>query len=248
MPLFVRETLAEIGDEYIQLLQLGRTPIPAAIRKVGDFLSRNKFSETVLELGVSYSKKTKACLQSFSSLFLQYDELWHNYLLITIGTRIKYNAITQLVHNATTIAPRSVYVLEKGPRVQLQPAFPDQFALVYNIPLNSDDLTVNNFMTRAVNQDKNFFTFDASDTNTCQSFVENILDSNNLTKNIVDQATLLALKPQNTTALVAALGSYKGMPKLITDLAGNLDKLINDKKIKWTPRKPKQIVTKWYLT
>jgi hypothetical protein len=54
MPLPVRETLARIGDADIQLLQLGRTPIPGVIRKIGDFLSKNKFSETVMELGVSY--------------------------------------------------------------------------------------------------------------------------------------------------------------------------------------------------
>jgi hypothetical protein len=59
MPLSVQKTLANIGDEYILTLQLGRTPIPAAIRTIGDFLSRNKFSETVLELGVSYFKKMK---------------------------------------------------------------------------------------------------------------------------------------------------------------------------------------------
>jgi hypothetical protein len=141
-----------------------------------------------------------------------------------------------------------VYTLEKGPRVQLQQAVPDQFIRVYNIPLNTERLTVNNFMTRALTKDPNFFTFDASNTNTCQSFVENLLDSNNLTQNIVDEATLLALKPQNTAALVAALGSYRGISKTVTDMAANLDKLIFEKKITWVPRQPKQIVTKWYLT
>jgi hypothetical protein len=53
MPLSVRKKLTEIGDEYIQTLQLGRTPVPAAVRKIGDFLSLNKFSQTVLELGVN---------------------------------------------------------------------------------------------------------------------------------------------------------------------------------------------------
>ena len=54
MPLSVRNKLTEIGDEYIQTLQLGRTPVLAAVRKIGDFLSLNKFSQTVLELGVNY--------------------------------------------------------------------------------------------------------------------------------------------------------------------------------------------------
>jgi hypothetical protein len=67
MPLFVQNNLTRIGDADIQLLQLGRTPIPGLIRKVGDFLSKHKFSETVLELGVSYFKKTKACLHLFVS-------------------------------------------------------------------------------------------------------------------------------------------------------------------------------------
>jgi hypothetical protein len=145
------------------------------------------------------------------------------------------------------VGPKLVYVLEKGPRVHLQLAVPEQFVRVYNIPLNSDRLTINKLMTTALNQDTNFLTFDASNTNTCQSFVENLLDANNLTQNITDEAVLLALKPQNTTALVAALGTYKGMSKVITDLAGNMDKLIHDKKIRWMPRKPKQIVSKWHL-
>jgi hypothetical protein len=139
-----------------------------------------------------------------------------------------------------------VYVLEKGPRVQLQMALPDQFVRVFDIPLNSERLTVNNLITRALNQDRHFFSFDASNTNTCQSFVENVLDANDLTQHIIDEATLLALKPQNTEALVAALGPYRGMSKMITDMAGNVDKLINDKKITWVRRKPKQKVTKWY--
>jgi hypothetical protein len=138
-------------------------------------------------------------------------------------------------------------VLEKGPRVQLHLAVdPNMFVRVYDIPLNSTRLTVNSLMTTALNQDPNFFTFDASNTNTCQSFVENVLNSNNLTQNIVDEATLLALKPQNTTALVDALGSYRGMSKMITDVAGNFDKLIHDKKIIWTPRNAIQTFTKWH--
>ena len=143
--------------------------------------------------------------------------------------------------------PRAVYALEKGPRVQLQLAAPEQFIQVYNIPLNGDRLTVNQFITRALNKDRNFFTYDASNTNTCQSFVENAIDANNLTRNIVDEAALLALKPQNTAALVAALGPYRGMSKMITDVAGHVDKLIHDKKITWTPRKPRQIVNKWFV-
>jgi hypothetical protein len=70
MPLSIRNTLRRIGDQDIQMLQLGRTPIPGVIRKIGDFLSQHKFSETVLELGVSSFKKTKACLHLlFSSFF-----------------------------------------------------------------------------------------------------------------------------------------------------------------------------------
>ena len=137
-------------------------------------------------------------------------------------------------------------MLEKAPRVQLHLALPEQFVRAYDIPLNSERLTVNNLIARALNQDPNFFSFDASNTNTCQSFVENLLDANELTLNITDEATLLALKPQNTAALVAALGPYRRMSKILTDMAGNVDKLIHDKKITWVPRKPKQKVTQPY--
>jgi hypothetical protein len=183
-------------------------------------------------------------LDLLSLSFLQYDELWHNYLLITIANNIKFNAITKLVHNAATIEPTLTFVLEKNPRVQLHLVDdPNRFVRVYNIPLNSNRLTLNSLMTTALNHDANFFTFDASNTNTCQSFVEKVLDSNNLIQNIDDEATLLSLKPQNTTALVAALGSYGGVSKMITDVAGNVDKLIHDNKIIWPPKTTIQILT-----
>jgi hypothetical protein len=70
MPLSVRNTLTDIGDEYIQRLQLGRTPVPAVVRKIGDFLSKNQFSETVLQLGVSYFNRTKIFLQILSLSFV----------------------------------------------------------------------------------------------------------------------------------------------------------------------------------
>ena len=247
MPLSVRHTLARIGDADIQLLQLGRTPIPGVIRKIGDFLSNNKFSETVLELGVSYFKKTKACLDILSISVLKYDELWHNYLLITIANNAEHNAIKEPVPNAPAPEPRSVFVLEKNPRIQLHLATdPDKLVRTYNIPLNSVRLTMNSLMTTTLNQDSNFFTFDAANMNTCQSFVQNMLNSNNLTQNIVDEATLLALKPQNTTALVAALGSYSKVSKIITDGAGIVDKLIHDNKIIWAPRNAILTLTKCY--
>jgi hypothetical protein len=245
MPLSVRNTLTRIGDADIQLLQLGRTPIPGVIRKIGDFLTNRKFSETVLELGVSYFKKTKACLDILSPSLLKYDELWHNYLLITIANNVKDNTITEPVLNAPATEPQSIFVLEKNPRIQLHKAIdPDKLVRTYNIPLNSVRLTMNSLMTTTLNQDPNFFIFDAANMNTCQSFVESMLNSNNLTQNIVDEATLLALKPQNTTALVAALGSYSKVSKMITDGAGIVDKLIHDYKIIWAPRNVIQTFTK----
>ncbi|CAF4691826.1 unnamed protein product, partial [Rotaria magnacalcarata] len=52
----------------------------------------------------------------------------------------------------------------------------------------------------------------------CQTFVENIIDINGLMPNIVDQATLDALKPIDSKALISTLGSRANIVKTATDL------------------------------
>jgi hypothetical protein len=149
--------------------------------------------------------------------------------------------------HVTATKAKQTFALEKGPRVQLQPVVdPIRLERVYKIPLQSECLTVNTLRTKALNQDKNFFTYDASNRNTCQSFVENVLHANNLIENILDEETLLALKPQDAAALISALGSYHEVFTMITDMACYLDKLIYDQKIVWASIKTLEDIMKWH--
>jgi hypothetical protein len=67
----------------------------------------------------------------------------------------------------------------------------------------------------------------------CQTFVENIVDINGLTANIIDNTTRIALKPQDAKALIATLGSRSDIVKHVTDLGGKVDKWVFDHKIVW---------------
>ena len=73
------------------------------------------------------------------------------------------------------------------------------------------------------------YIYDAADNNMCQTFVQNIVDFNGLTSNIVDNATLAALKPQNAKELIATLGRRSSIVKSVTDTGGKVDTLLFDR-------------------
>ncbi|CAF3322765.1 unnamed protein product [Rotaria sp. Silwood2] len=222
MPLRVRDLLAMVGDERILKIQLGRTPVQDLIITVLNFLSDSKFSSKQLELG--------------------YDDIYHNYLLITIqnsrGPEVLRNLLGDARHHAVA---STVLKLEKIHRIALHyPTIPDDLIDVYDIPLTPNKLlTLNRLISMASNVDKNFYKYDAAENNMCQTFVENIIEINGLMPNICDQATLNALKPQDGKALIATLGSRSNLVKATTDLGSKLDKLILDRKIRWKKSPPK---------
>ncbi|CAF2081046.1 unnamed protein product [Rotaria magnacalcarata] len=215
MPQRVRELLEEVGDNPVLKIQLGRTPVLAVLVLFLNLASSWKFSDKQLALG--------------------YDEIYHNYLLVTIQNNKKTNVLHTMVHNSKDTIPSTVYKLEKAHRVRLmKPVFPTEFVDLYDIPLTRNRMfTLNRLITTASNIDKHFYTYDAGNNNMCQTFVENIVDINGLIANIVDNATRIALKPQDAKALVATLGSRSDIVKRITDLGGKLDKWVFDRKIIW---------------
>lgn len=160
---------------------------------------------------------------------------------------MKFNALAKLVAKSDSLEATKVYVLEKSPRVQLKRAVAEQCVQIFDIPLRSRRLTVNELMRRAMCTDPAFFRYDALNMNTCQSFVEDILQANELTEHIDDEATLAALQPQNATALLSALGSLKGLPLVVTEAASQMDRLINDQSIRLRVRERYQHVNKRYL-
>ncbi|CAF1290901.1 unnamed protein product [Rotaria sordida] len=215
MPKRVRKILDEVGDHPVLKIQLGRTPVEAVLILFLNILSSWKFSDKQIELG--------------------YDEIYHNYLLITIQNKKKLNVLHTMIEASKDTVGSSVYKLEKAHRVRLmKPVFPTEFVDIYNIPLTSNKtFTLNRLITTASNIDKHFYTYDAGNNNMCQTFVENIIDINGLTSNIIDNTTRIALKPQDAKTLVATLGSRSDIVKRITDLGGTLDKWVFDHKIKW---------------
>jgi hypothetical protein len=222
MPVRVRNLLDLVGDERILRIQLGRTPVQAVLITILNFLSDSKFSDKQLELG--------------------YDEIYHNYLLITITNSKKLDVLQHILGNAgQNTTPTSILKLEKVQRIALQyPTPPDDFIEVYDIPLIPDKpMTLNRLISTASNVDENFYSYDAAENNMCQTFVGNIIEINGLTHNILDQATLTALKQQDAKALITTLGSRASIVKTATDFGVRLDELVYDHKIKCKKLPPK---------
>jgi hypothetical protein len=215
MPKRVRKILEQVGDNPVLKIQLGRTPVEAVLIFFLNLISKWKFNQKQLELG--------------------YDEIYHNYLLVTIQNEQGPNVLQSMIATAQDAISSTVYKLEKAHRVRLmEPKYPTEFVDIYEIPLTPNKtFTLNRLITTASNIDKHFYSYDAGDNNMCQTFVENIVDINGLTSNIIDETTRIALKPQDAKALVATLGSRSDIVKHITDLGGTLDKWIFDHKIKW---------------
>jgi len=215
MPARVRRILEQVGDNHVLKIQLGRTPVEAVLLLFLNLVSLGKFTNKQLELG--------------------YDEIYHNYLLITIQNDKVPNVLQKIFGTTKDVVSSTVYKLEKAHRVRLtKPVFPTEFVDIYDIPLTPNKIfTLNRLITTASNIDKHFYTYDAGNNNMCQTFVENIVDINGLTANIIDNTTRIALKPQDAKALIATLGSRSDIVKHVTDLGGKLDKWVFDHKIVW---------------
>lgn len=215
MPRKVREVLEKVGDNTVLKIQLGRTPVEAFLILFLNLISKYKFVKKQVELG--------------------YDEIYHNYLLITIQNEKGPAVLQTMIANSEDIIPSTVYKLDKAHRIRLmKPEYPAEFVDIYDIPVTPNKtFTLNRLITTASNVDKHFYLYDAANNNMCQTFVENIVDINGLTSNIIDEATRIALKPQDARALIATLGSRSDIVKHVTDLGGTLDKLVNDRAVKW---------------
>jgi hypothetical protein len=215
MPRRVRKLLDQIGNNLIVRIQLGRTPVEAILILFLNFVSAGKFADKTLELG--------------------YDEIYHNYLLITIQRATSSSVVQTLFESVDDSLRYRTVKLDKAHRVRLMdPIFPTEFVDVYDIPLTlNKNYTLNRLITVASNVDKHFYSYDAANNNMCQTFVENIIDINGLTGNIINHTVRMALKPQNARMLVATLGSRRDLVKIVTDLGGKLDQFIFDRKITW---------------
>ncbi|CAF4919571.1 unnamed protein product [Rotaria sp. Silwood1] len=225
MPLRVRNILKKVGDELILKIQLGRTPVRGHNVRILNLLSHSKFTNKQLELG--------------------YDEIYHNYLLITIKNTYGPYVLQHMFGNASqNTTSTTILKLEKRLRISLKyRIIPDELIDVYDIPLTPNKpLTLNRLLSAALNVDKNFYRFDVGANNTCQTFVENIIDINGLLPNIIDQATLNALIPIDAKTLISSLGSRADIVEIATNLGAQLEKLVFDHKLTWKKSQPKEFV------
>ncbi|CAF1349002.1 unnamed protein product [Rotaria sordida] len=227
MPLKVRNLLEQVGDALILKIQLGRRSLRSKdlLLKMANYLIDSKFADKQLEL--------------------DYAEPHHSYLLITIENNHGFNVLQHIIENAPQITTgRTVLILEKKIRVRLRYSpIPDEMIELYDIPLTSNKpLTLNQLISTPLHADKDFFIYDAGENNMCHKFVKNIIECNGLMPNIVDQATLDALKAIDTKALISTLGSRSIIVKGATDLAADFNKLVFDNKIKLKKPKPKEFV------
>ena len=222
MPKRVRKILEKVGDMRVVKLQLGRTPVQAVLLLILNVMSGWSFNKKQLELG--------------------YDEIYHNYLLVTVEDENEFGALEPLSASEDDTIHSNVYKLDKAHRVRLvESTSRADFVENYDIPLTPNKIfTLNRLITTASNVDKQFYTYDAGNNNMCQTFVENIVDINGLTPNIANETVRTALKPQDGRALVATLGSRSDIVKQITDLGGTLDTLVFDRRIKWKKPVEKQ--------
>ena len=107
MPLAVRKILHKFGDYPITRIQLGRTPVLAIIQKFLNLMSSNQFKKKQIELG--------------------YDDIYHNYLLITVALESNSGATTNSLVGAGdgNKQPEHIFKLEKAQVIRLMdPVFP----------------------------------------------------------------------------------------------------------------------------
>ena len=141
---------------------------------------------------------------------LGYDDVYHNYIVATIKE------------------PNGQYKnfkLEKNQTVTKQPMRTSDFdAKLTKIDLKGKKLTAKELIEKAQHRDPNFWVYDGA-TQNCQKFTKDIIEGNNL--GVSDEAKKDDLKPQNTVELIDSLGVFKHVPRLITNIAGNISQVTN---------------------
>lgn len=175
--------LNQYGSIPIVSIAVARKPIKSGIKYLADIISHGKFSERRRQLG--------------------YDDVFHNYLLVTLNNGL-------------------VVLLEKNQVWTGRLAKPNDFQNVHPIRLLKHE-NMNEMFYNASKRGKDFWIYHPSESN-CQIGVKDLIDSNGLNKNL-NKATEEIVNPQDGKALLDTLGKLRNVPAAITDLAGRLDRL-----------------------
>jgi hypothetical protein len=175
----LRKFLDGTGSQEVTKVEIARKPVVSFVTKALDVVSLGKFSKKKKELG--------------------YDDIYHNYLLVTLKDG-------------------STYKVEKNHQVESKKASKsDLQGERSNVPLKEGN-TLKQMMETASKGDNNFWRYDAQNSN-CQDFTREVLTRNGL-KPDNDPPR------QDGQALIDTLPLKGTVPKLITDAAAYADKLV----------------------
>ncbi len=136
---------------------------------------------------------------------LNYDDVTHNYLIFQLRDGSKW-------------------VIERNHAVQFRPAKSNDFkSQIIEIPL-SKALTAKEMINTASRNDKDFWKYDPKSKN-CQLFTSEVINRNQLMPK--DPKVYKEVEPQNAGTLLDSLPPQtKAIPKLVTNIAGSVDRLI----------------------
>jgi hypothetical protein len=172
------------NNNKIVSVQLGKKPIIKPVHKFLDAVSFGRFSKKAKELN--------------------YDSVFHNYLIITLdnGKKIK---------------------LEKNAIVEYKPAKESDFKHeIFDIPLNGKELTLTEMINKASDgKGKDFWKYSA-DRNNCQEFTRSMIVENGLLPE-----TDKTVELQDAKELVDTLPFGSNLTNSITNTAAVGDRLLH---------------------
>ena len=176
----LRDFLNGEGDQKVTKMEIARKPVNSGVAKAMNIISLGQFDKMKKKLG--------------------YDELYHNYLLVTLA-------------NGKT------YKVEKNHQVEAVPASAKDFEGATsrsNVPVS--DKTLKDMIEDASANDPKFWRYSGREQN-CQLFTQQVLDRNDLKPDTPPEL-------QNAKALIDTLPGGSYVPDRITDLAQTLDNAV----------------------
>jgi hypothetical protein len=188
------------GNDDVAAISVGRKPVFNGVKKGLNYLSLGQFDKTRKDLN--------------------YDDVYHNYMIVTMKNGKKYR-------------------VEKNHVVEATPVQDGEDNGISTIAVNRN-LTLKQMMDNAAKNDSNFWGYDAQNSN-CQIFVDDVLKRNHLESQFPEDIQKNIVKPQNSRQLIESLPSVtRPLPRLITDFAGAADRFLHGDGMKQI-RKRKQV-------
>jgi hypothetical protein len=181
--------LGATGNQKVVKMEVGRTPVVGAVQS---FLN-------TISLG-GYEKKKKK---------LNYQNVFHNYLIITLANGDKYRIEKNHVIEASLVKSNTSHKYDE---------------LLYDIPVD-EKVTVNSLIQNAEKDNEKFWQYNPRDNN-CQIFVRDLIHKSHLEPD--DEDTKHIIKPQDGNQLIESLPKpLQSLPNKITHLAAVGDRVIH---------------------